>query len=259
MSEAFVDVTWRGLEVGKRVKLHAVHASDAYLDHSSPMPVGSTLVIKTDEGLEIGVQVRRVHEQVGGSTEVPGMLVVPGAMAGEAAAWWGKRVEATDDAAAVSPSPSTVSVTVPGTVTTAEPVAPPQPPVPSPAALFASNDPWSEITSRPTLTMSAVELERALAAATEPDRDGSRTEVMPAMNPDMLDGVVETTASDDGLVDDGRRTMVMSAVDVSAIVEAAETESSGGVSSGDEDGPSGDGPSASGKPKKKSRRASKRR
>ena len=40
MSEVFVDVTWRGLEVGRRVKLRSIYPKSGYLDHGAPMPVG---------------------------------------------------------------------------------------------------------------------------------------------------------------------------------------------------------------------------
>jgi hypothetical protein len=232
MSDAFVDVSWRGLEVGKRIKLHAVHPAElggAYLDHGTPMPVGTALMIRTDEGLEIAATVVRVHEQVGGSTEVPGMQVVPKALEGEAKAWWSKLE--------LPPSPAPAAAPVPVPVPASPPPSPP-------------SDPRAEITNRPTLTMSTVEMERALAAAGAPvNSDASRTELMPAINSDTLDGVVvDTTAVDDGLVDDGRRTMAMSAIDISAIVEAGESETSGpiGNGNGDDDGPSGDGPSGDG-------------
>jgi hypothetical protein len=225
MQETFVDVTWRGLEVGKRVKLRAIHPADAYIDHTTPMPVGTSLVVKTDEGLEIEVTVARVHEQVGGSSETPGMQVVP-QLEGAAAAWWQARAEEVPVPAAQEP----------------------------PAG---SADPRAAITAKPTLTMSAVEVERAMSAVrgSDAEPDAARTEVMGAVDPAALGldgddggGVVQ----DDGLVDDGRRTAVMSAIDVSAIVAAAEADTSGPVSNGGngaadaDDGPSGDGPTGDG-------------
>jgi hypothetical protein len=188
MSEAFVDVTWRGLEVGKRVKLHAIHPGDAYIDHATPMPVGTVLAIRTDEGLEIAATVTRVHEQVGGSNEVPGMTVAPV----------------------------------------------------SPAALAAAEDPRASIVAKPTLTMSTVEVQRAMAAAgavTE-EQDAGRTEVMSAVDAATIEALAASAEepTDPRLVDDGRNTMVMSAVDVNAIVEAAEAEAdvSGGNGTGEE-------------------------
>ncbi len=230
MSEAFVDVTWRGLEVGKRIKLRAIHPGDGYIDHTTPMPVGSRLAIRTDEGVEIAVTVRRVHEQTGGVAETPGMEVVP-VLEGAAAAWWQARAEAAPVLAAAAA------------------------PTPPPAEAIA--DPRAAITSKPTLTMTAVEVQRALGAVkgeAEDAAEGARTEVMAAVDPALIAGLeggagAAGAVDSDGLVDDGRRTQVMSAVDVSAIVEAAGVETSGGTSAGDDDagdGPSGDGPSGDG-------------
>ena len=135
---------------------------------------------------------------------------------------------------------------------------------PSSGSTSGGKCPWN-----PALcTVSTVEVQRFLAATGQsmPNTDASRTEIMTAVpDPDaVVDGVVETTASDDGLVDDGRRTMVMSSVDIAAVVEAAEAETSGPVN-GDDDGPSGDGPSsdgngapAGGKRKRGGRRGKKR-
>jgi hypothetical protein len=227
MSEAFVDVTWRGLEVGKRVKLHAIHPGDAYIDHATPMPVGTVLAIRTDEGLEIAATVTRVHEQVGGSNEVPGMQVKP-TLAGAAAEWWKARAEA------VPVAPPVVMVTPPAPVTqvTVAPV--------SPAALAAAEDPRASIVAKPTLTMSTVEVQRAMAAAgavTE-EQDAGRTEVMSAVDAATIEALAASAEepTDPRLVDDGRNTMVMSAVDVNAIVEAAEAEAdvSGGNGTGEE-------------------------
>jgi hypothetical protein len=244
MSEAFVDVTWRGLEVGKRVKLHAIHPGDAYIDHATPMPVGTVLAIRTDEGLEIAATVTRVHEQVGGSNEVPGMQVKP-ALAGAAAEWWKARAE---EAPVASPVP--VMVTPPVVVTPPVMVTPPEPatqvtvaPV-SPAALAAAEDPRASIVAKPTLTMSTVEVQRAMAAAgavTE-EQDPGRTEVMSAVDAATIEALAASAEepTDPRLVDDGRNTMVMSAVDVNAIVEAAEAEADVSGANGTGEEPSSD-------------------
>jgi len=192
MSDAFVDLTWRGLDVGRRVKLHAIRAGSGYLDHGTPMPVGTVLVIKTDDGVEIPATVRRVHEQVGGSAETPGMQVVP-TLEGAAAAWWLARVEA-------------------------EPAA---------AAAVESADEATVVEAVP--------------------EDGGRTQVMPALTEADL-AAMEAAAAGSGngeIHDDGRRTTVMAAVDVAAIVEAAGAEPSGPIDV-DDDGPSQDGPSQDG-------------
>lgn len=226
MSEAFVDVTWRGLEVGKRVKLHAIHAGEAYIDHTTPMPVGTVLALETDDGVEIAATVLRVHEQVGGTNEVPGMQIKPD-LSGAAAQWWDARREP-------SPAPA-----VPRTTTDSQP-----PPM---------GDPRESIVAKPTLTMSTVEVQRALAAVkgeVEDESDAGNTEVMSAVDPALLEAIAAEEKADPRLVDDGRSTMVMSAVDVNAIVEASDESAdvtgpmNGGNGHGEE--PSSDDAGASG-------------
>lgn len=95
-SEVFVDVTYRGLELGRRLKLREVGPSTAYLEHGTPMPVGSQVVLATDEGLAIPVTVVRVHEQVAGAEMPPGMRVQATALDGAAAGWWRELVSRDD-------------------------------------------------------------------------------------------------------------------------------------------------------------------
>ena len=94
--EVFVDVTYRGLELGRRLKLREVGPSTAYLEHGTPMPVGSQVVLATDEGLSIPVLVVRVHEQVAGAEMPPGMRVQATGLDGAAAGWWRDLVSRED-------------------------------------------------------------------------------------------------------------------------------------------------------------------
>ncbi|HEU5060077.1 MAG TPA: hypothetical protein VFU21_26275 [Kofleriaceae bacterium] len=94
--EVFVDVTYRGLELGRRLKLREVGPSTAYLEHGTPMPVGSQVVLATDEGLAIPVVVVRVHEQVAGAEMPPGMRVQASGLEGAAAGWWRELVSRDD-------------------------------------------------------------------------------------------------------------------------------------------------------------------
>jgi len=93
MSEDFVDVTWRGLEVVRKARLRASGAHRAYVEYASPMPTGSQLTIRTSDGHELAAVVARVQEQIGGRTDVPGMEVTIAA-SGAAATWWLARAEA---------------------------------------------------------------------------------------------------------------------------------------------------------------------
>ena len=94
--EVFVDVTYRGLELGRRLKLREVGPSTAYLEHGTPMPVGAEVVLATDEGLSIPVTVVRVHEQVAGAEMPPGMRVQASGLDGAAAGWWRELISRED-------------------------------------------------------------------------------------------------------------------------------------------------------------------
>ncbi|MDX2091493.1 MAG: hypothetical protein SFX73_26770 [Kofleriaceae bacterium] len=95
MSESFVDLSYRGLSLGRRIKLTRVHAASGYLEMPAPMPVGTSIAIATDEGLTLEATVTRVHEQVGGATIAPGMQVAPKLEGDEIVAWWEARVAST--------------------------------------------------------------------------------------------------------------------------------------------------------------------
>jgi hypothetical protein len=92
---SFVDLSYRGLALARRVKLTQVRPSTGYVEMPAPMPVGTSIAITTDDGVAIDAIVTEIHEQVGGSSQTPGMLVQP-ALAGAAADWWKARVVAPD-------------------------------------------------------------------------------------------------------------------------------------------------------------------
>src|SRR5688572_14470531 len=92
--DTFVDITYRGIEVGRRAKLIEVAPDTGYVEVAAPMPVGSTVVLATDDGFAITAEVRGVHEQIGGSDRPPGMKGRP-SLEGPAGAWWAERVTIT--------------------------------------------------------------------------------------------------------------------------------------------------------------------
>jgi hypothetical protein len=108
MSESFVDLTYRGLAVGRRVKLTQVRPSTAYLELPTPMPVGTAIGIASDDGLLTSAIVSEIHEQVGGSEHVPGMLVKPALDSDVVRSWWSARVTLPELAATPPPTVSTV-------------------------------------------------------------------------------------------------------------------------------------------------------
>ncbi|MBC7976402.1 MAG: hypothetical protein H7138_15635, partial [Myxococcales bacterium] len=77
MIESFVDLTYRGLALGRRIQLTAVRPSTAFVELATPMPVGTQVAIVTDDGLALDATVTWIHEQVTGSDRVPGMVIAP--------------------------------------------------------------------------------------------------------------------------------------------------------------------------------------
>lgn len=96
MSESFVDLSYRGLALGKRIKLTQVRPGSGYLEIPTPMPVGTKIGMTTDDGVQLEAIVAEVHEQVGGSEQTPGMLVKPTLDVAAADAWWKARASGQD-------------------------------------------------------------------------------------------------------------------------------------------------------------------
>src|SRR5262245_10094903 len=130
MSEALVDISYRGLSLGRRVKLTKVEAASGYLETPVPMPVGTAIAIATDEGVTVEAIVTHVHEQVSSSgatttPTIPGMAIRPTLVATDAAAWWSARLAGIAHEPTVfapPPAPPTDGVTV-----IAPPPTPPEP------------------------------------------------------------------------------------------------------------------------------------
>lgn len=95
MNDSFVDLSYRGLALARRVKLTQVKPSTGYVEMPTPMPVGTHVAIATEDGVTIEAIVAEIHEQVGGATATPGMLVKP-SLDGAGAQWWTARVSAPD-------------------------------------------------------------------------------------------------------------------------------------------------------------------
>jgi hypothetical protein len=95
--ESFVDLTYRGLSLGRRIRLSQVRPSSGYLELPAPMPVGTRIAIAADDGVAFEATVTALHEQVGGSDRAPGMTVSPALAAEPAAAWWRARVALADN------------------------------------------------------------------------------------------------------------------------------------------------------------------
>lgn len=91
----YVDLDYRGLVLGRRVKLTQVRPSTGYVELAAPMPVGSAIGLTAEDGTVIEAMVTEVCEQVANSEVVAGMTIRP-RLEGEAAAWWKGKAELPD-------------------------------------------------------------------------------------------------------------------------------------------------------------------
>lgn len=96
--EAFVDVSYRGIELGARLKLSEIGPRTAYLEIPKPMPVGTRVHVTIESGQTFGGRVLRVNEQVAGAERPAGMRIEVDALDGDVKAWWDGRVSVTDPA-----------------------------------------------------------------------------------------------------------------------------------------------------------------
>src|SRR5450755_4900087 len=105
MSESFVDLTYRGLVLGKRVKLTQVRPSTGYLELPTPMPVGTSIGIASEDGaFDALAIVTESIEQVSGRDGVSGMTVRPRLDGDAMKSWWKAKV-ALPDVVKVEPAP----------------------------------------------------------------------------------------------------------------------------------------------------------
>jgi len=210
MSESFVDLTYRGLSLGRRVKLSDVRPSSGYVETPAPMPVGTQISILTDDTVALEAVVVEIHEQVTGSERIPGMLVRPRLEGDAARDWWAKRVSGAEP----------------------PPAPPPAPEAPPPVVVLP-----------PRLTNPGLAVPELLD-------DGKDTGVMDAVDP----GAVESA-------DDGPKTTAMDAVDLKALglttpsgeMTAVQAPIEGDEPDGNGNG-NGDKPAEGGKKKKRRRR-----
>ena len=227
VSESFVDLAYRGLPLGRRIKLSEIRPSTGYLELPAPMPVGTKIAIATDEGVAIDAVVARVHEQVGGSEQTPGMTVVPALAEAAAAAWWKERVALPELEPPAEPKPRTVLVRPrPKTI---------EPPPAAPAERRAEEP-------AKTIQMEAVPEAAAEPAAAEPasaegDAEGDAgDEEAAAIDPSLLEEISGPEA-EAPLEDDGKKTVMMHSIDLSAL--GLEAGASGQLAAVADDG--GDG------------------
>jgi hypothetical protein len=229
MIESFVDLTYRGLSLGRRVKLTQVRPSTGYVETPAPMPVGTAIQIATDEGLLMDAMVMAIHEQVGGSDRVPGMVVAPTLEDEARQTWWKARVALPEEPpASTRVKPITVR---PRTHTV--PAPPPE------AALAAA----AEAVLAASLVEPADGKTVPMQVIKDDEPPDGRTKVMDAIDPEMLEQLTRKsdqipairTTGEHAVVDDGQRTMVMDAVDPAALGLDVGTSGSMAAASDDDD------------------------
>jgi len=249
MIESFVDLTYRGLSLGRRVKLTQVRPSTGYVETPAPMPVGSAISIATDEGLLFDALVMAVHEQVGGSDRAPGMVVAPALADDARQTWWKARV-------ALPEEPPASTRIMPITVRPRTHTVPQPPSEDALAAAAATVSAAVEMSSDPpgaaTTVMAAVEV------------DAGRTTVMDAIDPDTLERLTRSSdelpavraTGEHAVVDDGKRTTVMDAIDPAAL--GLDMGGSGSLPASDDDEPDDPRKSSPGLPGSVKKRKKKR-
>ena len=224
MIESFVDLTYRGLSLGRRVKLAQIRPTTGYIELPAPMPVGTPIGILTDDTVALDAIVVEIHEQVAGSDRPPGMVVKPKLDGDAAKAWWAQRV------------------TMPEEMKQAPAPPPPPPPKVPESVVVVSRRMTNPGIGVPTIV-----------------DDGQDTGVMDAVDPAALE---DTAIAEVPLQDDGKKTMMMDAVDLAAL-GLSPASSSGQMPAqaapDDDDSGNGNGNGNGDKPEGKSKRKRKRR
>jgi len=238
-SEQFVNVSYRGIDVGQSLRLAEFGPSTAYLQVTTPMPVGTQLDLETDGGLSIAARVLRVQEQVAGAEHSPGMRIVVSDLSGEAKTWWQGLVEG-DDPTIPEPHIIVEPLSEVADAVSAAPSAAVEAELAAPAAPSAAVEASGLSAPAPkdgksrTLVMDVSELQAALAA-------GGAT----------VDGDSSAVPGDI----DARPTVEMAAVDIAAIeAEMAATQTAEAA----ESAKAAETPEPEGKKKKKKRRRRKK-
>lgn len=279
MSESFVDLTYRGLALGRRVKLTQVRPSAGYLELPTPMPVGTAIAIVTDDGVTFDARVTQIHEQVATPAQsgpvstptapaaptapprIPGMLVEPTLTSDAARDWW--KIHTTLPELAPTPAAPVVArgktTTVrPRSQTIPDPMRgdevtesgpPPSAPVrgdeetaiataPVKPSSMATTQPMPVLVAKPR-AQSSLEDELAAAAAVVSDPaiqlsgehrlpeivdDGKRTVVMDAVDPELIAQLMNESSGTPA-VDDGKQTQAMEAIPESELPSADEAPS----------------------------------
>jgi hypothetical protein len=231
MSESFVDLSYRGLALGKRIKLTQVRPTAGYLEVPAPMPVGTIIGIATEDGMLLEATVAEVREQVTGSDRTPGMVVRPKLEAEAARTWWKQHVS-IDEEAAAPPADADGKVTVMSRRLSGQTAVP-----------KLQDD------GRNTAVMSVIDDSAAAVAAVE----AAAEQGDPGVTDPSLPRMTMEMAAQVPIEDDGKRTMMMDAIDLAAL-GLDPAASSGSMPAVTDEDSGGTGDKSDSKKKKKKRR-----
>lgn len=254
MNDCFVDVSYRGLPVGRKLKLTQIGADSGYVEVPAPMPVGTSVAIVVAEDLSIPATVTAIQEQVGGATRPPGMQLRPALDEAAARAWWEARIPPPPEA---TPEPVADADVADDGRTTAVMEA-----VSDEAAAMDGTPGQGELADdgRATTVMAA------MADADVAPRGLDPRTTVPGMAPEAFAGPrtreprstvpdVPPEADAPPLADDGRSTTMMAAVDLAAL--GLDPSSSGTTPGVGQAGEPAEGSEAPSKPKSRRRRKKK--
>ena len=218
MLESFVDLTYRGLSLGRRVRLTQIRPSTGYLELPAPMPVGAQIAIVAEDGVAFEAIVTAIHEQISGSDRAPGMTVAPALGEAPAAAWWTSRVTLPEDESLRRHPVTASGRSRPPTVRPRSHTAPTPPPA------IAAAGAASAATDVPAI-IADLEARVTTAAGVAPPRvddpHGASTLVMPMheieaiaaqARPDSEPPAMRRTGEHE-VVDDGNHTTIMDSMD----------------------------------------------
>jgi hypothetical protein len=245
--ESFVDLTYRGLSLGRRIKLSQVRPSSGHLELAIPMPVGTHVAIATDDGVTFDATVSWVYEQVAGTDRTPGMVVVPVLAADPAASWWKARVALPDEEKPKPRASRHRPVTVRPRAQTD--------PAPPPEGAITDELP-TMIADLDARVAAAAGILRRPPTGDLGEAGERRTTVVDALDPQVPaqpirgpdgESAMRLTGDHD-VIDDGRKTMIMARVDPATLDlepgASGQVGASGDTDAGRDAGADGD-PSAS--------------
>ena len=217
MIETVVDLTYRGISLGRRIQLTQIRPTSGYLELASPMPVGSELALVADDGITVAATVTWVHEQVAGTDRTPGMIVAPRLAAEAAMTWWQARIALPDDQPRPA-LPRNRPVTVrPRSHTQPTPGA--HGPAQAMPAIIA--DLGARIAAAAGVAPAPVPAVAPPAAAAVDAQTTEVTVIEPQaiVEPDRAEGrdLAMKQTGDHAVIDDGHKTMIMDVVDPASL------------------------------------------